>query len=143
MKALIFTVLVGCFCLLFPAEPAGIFKSVSGDVQVLRFDKKKTTPKAGDKLFESDTILTGKGASAGLIFSDDTLVSVGQNSEFSVKEYTFKPGDKKGSFTGKLGKGTMACMTGLIAKMNPESMKVEAKTATIGIRGTYFVAEAD
>ena len=95
------------------------------------------------KFFESDMIKTGQNASAGLIFSDDTLVSVGQNAEFTIKEYMFKPGDKKGSFVGKIGKGTIACMTGLIAKMNPESMKVESRTATIGIRGTYFVVEAE
>lgn len=126
----------------FGAESAGIFKNVNGDVSVVKADKSVVTPKAGDKFFESDTIKTLQKASAGLIFNDNTLVSIGQNSEFAVKEYSFVPSEKKGSFTGGLNKGTMACMTGLIAKMNPNAMKIESKTATIGIRGTYFVVEA-
>ncbi|MGE4398223.1 MAG: FecR domain-containing protein [Campylobacterales bacterium] len=143
MKALLLFIASSMMYMSFAAEAAGIFKSVGGDVKIIKNGKNSSTPKVGEKFFESDTIKTGQGGSAGLIFSDDTLVSVGQNAEFTVKEYMFKPGDKKGSFVGKIGKGTIACMTGLIAKMNPESMKVESKTATIGIRGTYFVVEAE
>ena len=143
MKALAFLIVSSFACVLFASEAAGIFKSVHGDVKIIKNGKTPAVPKVGEKFFESDMIKTGQNASAGLIFSDDTLVSVGQNAEFTVKEYMFKPGDKKGSFVGKIGKGTIACMTGLIAKMNPESMKVESKTATIGIRGTYFVVEAE
>jgi len=143
MRALFLSVLVGSFCMLFSAEVAGIFKSVSGAVTVEHGDKSKVTPKVGDKFFESDTIRTAEKATAGLIFNDNTLISVGQKSEFSIKEYKFEPSEKRGRFVGKVGSGTIACMTGLIAKMNPESMKMESKTATIGIRGTYFVMEAE
>ncbi|HRF56816.1 MAG TPA: FecR domain-containing protein [Campylobacterales bacterium] len=129
--------------ILFAAEPVGIFKSVSGGVELMRADKTTVTPKAGDRFFESDMIKTAPKASAGVIFNDNTLVSIGQNSQFVVKEYIFKPSEKQGSFTGRLDKGTMACMTGLIAKMNPNAMKLESKTATLGIRGTYFVVEAE
>ncbi len=141
MKSLV--IIAFASSLFFAAEPVGIFKSASGGVELIRSDKTTVTPKAGDRFFESDMIKTAPKASAGVIFNDNTLVSIGQNSEFVVKEYIFKPSDKQGSFTGRLDKGTMACMTGLIAKMNPNSMKIESKTATIGIRGTYFVVEAE
>lgn len=142
MKSLAIIAFAAC-SVLFAAEPAGMFKNVSGGVELIRADKTTVTPKVGDRFFESDMIKTGPKASTGVIFNDNTLVSIGQNSEFAVKEYIFKPSDKQGSFTGRLDKGTMACMTGLIAKMNPNSMKIESKTATIGIRGTYFVVEAE
>lgn len=142
MKSLIFTVLLFCFSA-FAASEVGIVKSVSGEVIVVHGDKSKSTAKVGDKFFEKDTIVTARGAKAGLIFNDNTLISVGSNSEFIVKEYVFKPGEQKSSFVGRLNSGTLACATGLIAKMSPESMKIESKTATIGIRGTYFVVEAD
>lgn len=142
MKAFIFSILLGCVAA-FGANEAGIVKNVSGDVTVMRDGKTKNNIKVGDKFYEHDTIVTARGAKIGLIFNDNTLVSVGSNSEFDVKEYIFKPGEQKSSFVGRLKKGTMACATGLIAKMSPESMKIESKTATIGIRGTYFVVEAD
>jgi len=143
MKALFISFLIGSFCMLFSAEAAGIFKNINGTVIVEHADKSKLTVKAGDKFFESDIVKTSAGATAGMIFNDNTLISVGQNSEFAVKEYSFVPSEKKGRFVGKVAKGTIACMTGLIAKMNPDSMKMESKTATIGIRGTYFVVEAE
>ncbi len=143
MKTLIFMVVTGIFYSLFAQEAVGIIKNVSGEAHVIRADKQKVLAKAGDKFFEKDTIVTARGATAGLIFNDNTLVSVGSNSEFVVKEYVFKPGEKKASFVSEVTKGSIACMTGLISKMNPEAMKVKARTATIGIRGTYFVVEAD
>lgn len=136
-------VVTGIFYSLFAQEAVGIIKNVSGEAHVIRADKQKVLAKAGDKFFEKDTIVTARGATAGLIFNDNTLVSVGSNSEFVVKEYVFKPGEKKASFVSEVTKGSIACMTGLISKMNPEAMKVKARTATIGIRGTYFVVEAD
>lgn len=142
MKALVTAVCLGHFCMLFSAESAGIFKSVKGVVSVERSGT-NILPKVGDKFFESDTIKTAVNATAGLIFNDNTLISVGPKTEFSIKEYKFEPSEKKGRFTGKLGSGTVACMSGLIAKMNPGSMKMESKTATLGIRGTYFVLEAE
>lgn len=126
----------------FGADEVGIVKNVSGEATITHADKSKSVAKVGDKFFEKDTIVTARGAKIGLIFNDNTLISVGSNSEFIVKEYVFKPGEKS-SFVSRLNKGTLACATGLIAKMNPESMKMESKTATIGIRGTYFVVEAD
>jgi hypothetical protein len=37
----------------------------------------------------------------------------------------------------------MACITGLIPKINPNAMVIKTKSASIGIRGTYFVVEAN
>ncbi|MDD3467801.1 MAG: FecR domain-containing protein [Campylobacterales bacterium] len=143
MKNLVVMFLLLCVSVFGANNEAGIIKSVSGDAFLIKDGKTKSAVKVGDKFFEKDTIVTTRGAKVGLIFNDNTLVSVGSNSEFIVREYVFKPGEQKSSFIGRLNKGTLACATGLIAKMNPDSMKMESKTATIGIRGTYFVVEAD
>lgn len=140
----IFTTLLclGSFSLLFCATPIGFFKTVNGSVHVLHADKTKAQVKSGEQFFEQDIVQTGPDGSAGMIFNDDTLISVGSKSEFAVKEYLFEPSEKKVAFSSEITKGTMACVTGLIAKINPQSMKIKAKTATIGIRGTYFVVDA-
>ncbi len=141
MRAAFVLAVFATFFTVFAAEPSGMFKTLKGEITVIRGDA-KLKPKIGEKFFEKDVITSGANGSAGLIFSDDTLVSIGPNSELSVKEYLFEPSEKRTAFTTSLTKGSMACMTGLIAKINPNSMKVQVKTATMGIRGTYFIAEA-
>lgn len=129
-------------CLIFASESVAVVKSVKGEaVSVTKGAKGTKSLKSGDKIFEKDTIKTVSGASIGLIFEDNTLVSIGSNSEFSIDEYLFEPSKKNGKFQTNLSKGTMACMTGLIAKMNPDAMKIKAKSASMGIRGTYFIVD--
>jgi hypothetical protein len=40
-------------------------------------------------------------------------------------------------------KGTLAYFSGLISKLAPESAHIETPTASIGIRGTKFVARVE
>jgi hypothetical protein len=37
----------------------------------------------------------------------------------------------------------MRMITGLIGKTNPDAVRVETQTATIGIRGTDFIVQTD
>jgi hypothetical protein len=127
----------------FASSEAGMVKSVKGDVSVIRGDGKQEALKVGDKIYEKDTIKTSAKSAMGLIFNDNTLVSVGQNSEFKINEYLFEPSEKKVAFRSEVVKGSIACMTGLISKINPDAMKLKAKTATMGIRGTYFAVEVN
>ena len=34
-------------------------------------------------------------------------------------------------------------MTGLIAKINPDAMQLKVKSASMGIRGTYFIVDVN
>jgi hypothetical protein len=123
------------------AQSVALVKSVKGEVSVTHESKKVNTLKVGDKIFVKDFIKTTENSNIGLIFEDNTLISIGSNSEFSVDEYLFEPADKKVKFGSNLLKGTMACITGLIPKINPNAMEIKTKSASIGIRGTYFVVE--
>ena len=127
---------------LLSAQSVALVKSVKGEVNVTHESKIMSKLKVGDKIFVKDYIKTNENSNVGLIFEDNTLISIGSNSEFSVDEYLFEPADKKVKFGSNLLKGTMACITGLIPKINPDAMVIKTKSASIGIRGTYFVVEA-
>lgn len=134
--------LLGCIPLLLMASPSvAIVKSTKGEVIIKHVDQTTSIAKQGDKLFEKDTIKTSQNSTIGIIFEDNTLISIGSNSEFLIEEYLFEPEKKNVNFKSTLAKGTMACMTGIISKINQDAMEIKAKTATIGIRGTYFVVE--
>jgi hypothetical protein len=127
---------------LFASPTVALVKSVQGDVMVTHADKTTVSLKQGDRIFEKDSIKTASNSTIGIVFEDNTLISIGSNAEFLVDEYLFEPENKNVKFKSNLFKGIMACKTGLIPKINPDAMEIKAKTATIGIRGTYFVAEA-
>ena len=139
-----FAILV-CFCsipLFLGAAPSvALVKAIKGEVMVIHGDQTTQHLKQGDKIFEKDLIKTAPNSTVGIIFDDNTLISIGSSAEFWVEEYLFEPAAKNVTFKSNLFKGIMACKTGLIPKINPDAMEIKAKTATIGIRGTYFVAE--
>lgn len=137
----LFVLLISIPTLLLSAQSVALVKSVTGEISVIHEDRTISILKKGDKILEKDTIKSGANSSAGLIFNDNTLISIGSNSAFSVDEYLFEPAEKNVKFKSNLLKGTMACVTGVISKINPDAMEIKTKSASIGIRGTYFVVE--
>jgi hypothetical protein len=116
-------------------------KTVSGQVTIER-GSGQTSPKAGDPLFEKDTIVTGADGSIGITFIDNTVMSAGPSSEISLEQFKFDSSNFNGSMLTELRKGTLSVVSGDIARSSPGAMKVRTPAATLGVRGTRFVAEA-
>lgn len=92
----------------------------------------------GTKLMKGDILETGSGATMGIIFRDNSTLSLGPESRLSVDEFLFSPAEGKLGIIARITRGTMAYLSGLIGKLAPESARFETPTASIGIRGTYF-----
>jgi hypothetical protein len=99
--------------------------------------------KTGDKLFVRDAIVTGQNGAIGVILRDDSLISIGSNSRLIINEFLLKPEKKELSFVASVIKGTMVCLTGLIAKLDRDAVQVKTPTATIGVRGTHFAVRVE
>ena len=91
----------------------------------------------GVKLQENDTIITDDKAKVQIIFKDETIVTLGKNSNFAISEYLFEDNQKPVVKFSML-RGAMRTITGQIGKVAPDKFSVVTKTATIGIRGTNF-----
>ncbi|MDC0933315.1 FecR family protein [Arcobacteraceae bacterium] len=118
------------------AKDVATVTAINGEAFIQR-DTIKVPITLGITLQEKDTIITGKKAKIQLIFSDETIITIGKNSKFSVNEYLYE--DKKEPVAKfSMLKGTMRAITGNIGKIAPEKFTVTAKTATMGIRGTNF-----
>jgi hypothetical protein len=121
-------------------DPAGIIKTFKGAASIVR--QERVVPAAGGlKIFKGDTVKTGPDGSLGIIFEDDTLLSLGPNSEVVLNEYIFAPAQGNMSIVIRMIKGTVAYLSGIIAKLSPQSVKFETPTATLGVRGTRFFAQ--
>lgn len=121
-------------------ESVGIVKAVTKDTVIVRNGKSHAAV-PGMKVMKGDLIKTGPGGSAGLIFEDDTVVSMGPKSEFAIEEFIFRPVDNKLSFVAKLIRGTFTFLSGQIAKLSPNSVRIETPSATIGMRGTNVLVK--
>lgn len=110
--------------------------AMSGDVTVNR-DNKSLSAQVGFPLKKEDKVITGNNARAQIVFSDNTIISLGKNSNIAVEEYVFEVG-KKPKATFKFGSGVFKSISGKISKLNPTKYKLKTKSASIGIRGTII-----
>ena len=95
------------------------------------------------KILMGDVIQTSKTGCIGLIFDDDTVVSMGPTSEMVIDEYLFVPIEGKFSFVVRFVRGTIAYLSGQISKLAPQSVRLETPVATIGVRGTQVLIKLD
>lgn len=123
-------------------DHAALVKSTAGVVQVTR-QNRTFEAKSGTTLMVSDRVTTGRGASAAIVFEDGTLLTLGADADIRVRDYVFRPKDGKFAFSLYLAKGSAIYESGKIGKMSPESVKVETPKATVGVRGTRFLIQAE
>jgi hypothetical protein len=125
------------------AETAGRVSFVSGDAAVTGRDGSSRALKRGDAINGGDRISTRAGR-VQIRFTDGGFVSLQPNTVFGVDEYLYanrKPEETSLFFS--LVQGGMRTITGAIGKVNKKSYQVRTPVATIGIRGTEYLAQVD
>jgi hypothetical protein len=117
-------------------------KTVKGPASIVR-GQSVIPAVSNEKVFQGDTLRTGADGSLGVVFRDDTLISLGPNSELVVDVFLFAPAEGKLSIVTRMLRGTAAYVSGIIAKLSPQSARFETPVATIGIRGTRLLVKVD
>jgi len=118
----------------------GEITALKGDATIIR-ENKTIKASRGFKLEKDDKIKTLNNTKMQIIFKDNTIITIGKNSEVKIADYIFNGENSKANF--KLSHGIMKTLTGKIGKFAPKRFKVLTKNASIGIRGTYFVVESN
>ena len=118
----------------------GTFKTVQGDVTVVR-GHVRSAAVVGDGLRIADRVLTGDASAAAITLKDGTVLSIGAGSSVDLAEFQFNPTTHDGHVLISLLRGSLRVVTGLIAKLKPEQVKVTTPTTVIGVRGTDFIVE--
>lgn len=124
------------------AAEIGLVKVSQGAVRIER-GAQKIDAKVGTAVQRADVIVTGADGSAGITFSDNSLVSVGPDSVFAIDKYRFDTTTHAGEFEGSLKRGRLAAVSGKMVKQSPEAMKIRTPSAIMGVRGTEFVVQVD
>ena len=135
----IFIKIILFFLLFYSSAIANVVATITGikGEAVVSRDTKETKLSLGSKLYQNDLIKTKDKTKVQIIFQDETIITIGKNSDFSINEYLFDDAKEPVAKFG-LFKGAMRTITGKIGKISPDKFQVKTKTATMGIRGTRF-----
>ncbi|QPK64324.1 FecR domain-containing protein [Methylomonas sp. LL1] len=124
------------------ASVIGYIKTVS-DIAYIVDDGNTSRASQGSPVHIGSLIKTDEHGSAGLTLKDNTLLSIGPNTEFSIDAYQFAPEDDKLELSASLLKGTLQYISGVIAKLKPEAVSVKTPTGVIAVRGTRFLVKLE
>lgn len=120
------------------AQPVGRVLLAAGEVSAVR-DGKPVPLQFNSPIEFKDVLRTGPASSLQVLFVDEGMISLRENTEFAIEEYQFagkEDGTERGFFA--LVKGGFRAVTGLIGRTRNASYRVRTQTATIGIRGTDY-----
>lgn len=94
----------------------------------------------GSPVFKGETVSTGADSSISIGFTDDSVLSQGEDSTISLDEYVYDqtdPSSSKAVFN--MTKGVFRMVTGEIVKAGVDDVTVQTPLSVIGIRGTTTV----
>jgi hypothetical protein len=124
------------------AAAVGRIKVVSGSAFIVR--QSATIPaELGQMVFETDGLRTGADGRIGVTLKDDTRVSLGPNSEARIDRFVYAPADGRFGFVFNIVRGVAAYVSGQIAKLAPDSIRLETPAAIVGVRGTSLAVRVE
>lgn len=124
------------------ADTIGYVRVIQGDAYVVQAGQ-ETKAALDTPVTEGSLIRTGAGASLGITFKDNTVMALGPATEISVDNYLYSPRQGHFKLDATLNKGTLAYLSGAIAKQNPDGVMLKTPTGAIGVRGSHFAIKVD
>lgn len=142
MRHLQHSMIAACLIWLMPAgvsaqqpSAAGRVKLVSGAASIVRAGQ-VIAAQPGQAVFESDSLRTGTDGRIGVTLADDTRVSVGPGSEVRLDSFAYAPENGRVGLALQFIRGVAIYVSGQIAKLAPDAVRLETPAATLGVRGT-------
>ena len=114
---------------------AGRIKVASGAAFVVR-EGKSIPAQIGQVVFEADGLRTESDGRVGITLKDDTRIALGPNSEVRLARFVYAPADGHLAVVLNLVRGVAAYVSGQIAKLSPDAVRLETPAAIVGVRGT-------
>ena len=114
---------------------AGRIRIASGAAFIVRAGE-LVPAQAGQTVYEADSLRTGADGRLGVTLKDDTRIALGPASEVRLDRFAFAPAEGQFGFALKIVRGVVAYVSGRIAKLAPDSIRLETPAAIVGVRGT-------
>ena len=122
------------------AQTAGALEKINAPATIWSAAGTQKAAVMGAKVEVGDLIETTSGEVV-IHYHDQAVTTLGPNTRFKIERYGIQdvPG---ATMVFTLITGYVRSVTGVMGKANPEAFRLNAPTATVGVRGTDFVAQA-
>ena len=90
----------------------GVIGAAIGDIK----NQKNESLSNGSKIFFGDTIISKSKSNAQILFLDQTVLTLGEETELTIDEFVYDPNSQDGSFVSTVKTGTVKFITGQISK---------------------------
>ncbi|MCC9624286.1 FecR domain-containing protein [Thalassospira sp. MA62] len=118
-------------------EMAGVSAAVTGNIVMAKFSGEVgIIVESGMPVHLGDRITTADSSGMQILLLDETVFTIGPNSDIAIDEYVYDPETGKGRIVTDMARGVMRFVTGKIPLKNPSSMDINLPVGSIGIRGT-------
>lgn len=113
---------------------------VKGNAKAIGEDKVSRPLVRRSPIYVHDTLVTEKGGTGQIVFSDNSLVALREDTTVKIDDFKFGKDvpPEKATFVANVVKGGFRTVSGLIPKENKDGYKVKTPVATIAIQGTEY-----
>ena len=142
ISVLLFSAMVAVTALTWAGQVAGTVVHLSGPLIAKKADGSVKILARKSQVEQGDTLVAEKNTYAQIRFIDNSEITLRPDTTFKIEAFAYdeaKPDADSASFD--LVKGGLRSVTGLLGKRNKEKFSLKTPTATIGIRGTTFIAQ--
>jgi hypothetical protein len=125
------------------AEQAGVSAAVRGRVALARSSAAARPVASGEKIYLADALRSGDASGMQVLLLDETVFTLGANSEIVIDEFVYDPKRGQGRLDAEIVKGVFRFVSGRIAEQRPDDVELRLPSGTIGIRGTIVAGRVE
>jgi hypothetical protein len=123
-------------------QVVGVVEHLSGPLMDRKADGAVKVLASKSEVESGDTLVTERNTYAQIRFIDHGEITLRPGTTFKIDNFAYEADKPEGdSAAFSLIKGGLRSITGLLGKRNKEKFSLKTPTATIGIRGTTFIAQ--
>jgi len=129
----------------FAAAPPGfaVAAAVSGEVELHPAGGGGAFAiESGALISPGDRLVTGPESGLQVVLSDESVFTVGADSEFVLEQFDYDPETAAGKVKAGVPKGVFKLVTGRVGAANPGNVEVEMPSTTLVVRGTIAAGRA-
>ena len=124
-------------------EPIGSITAIEGEVFLSHKGDTAAFPVIlGDPIYLYDHIQTEKRSRVQILFQDESLFNLAENTYIQITEHIYSPEENRRSSVFRLVMGKVRAIVGRYFRGAGSRFRVSTPTAIIGVRGTHFIVDA-
>jgi len=124
-------------------EPIGSITAIEGEVFLSHKGDAAAFPAIlGDPIYLYDHIQTEKRSRVQILFQDESLFNLAENTYIQITEHIYSPEENRRSSVFRIMMGKVRAIVGRYFRGAGSRFRVSTPTAIIGVRGTHFIVDA-